>query len=76
MFWICLGIQLIGIVPEDEGVIVGSNRGVPVAQDPKSRAGQAFRNIAHRLKGEEVPFMDLDKQSGLWERIQKMTGRR
>jgi septum site-determining protein MinD len=71
-----LGIQLIGIVPEDEGVIVGSNRGVPVAQDPKSRAGQAFRNIAHRLKGEEVPFMDLDKQSGLWDRIQKMTGRR
>ena len=71
-----LGIQLIGIVPEDEGVIVGSNRGVPVAQDPKSRAGQAFRNIARRLKGEEVPFMDLDKQSGLWNRIQKMAGRR
>ena len=71
-----LGIQLIGIVPEDEGVIVGSNRGTPVAQDPKSRAGQAFRNIAHRLKGEEVPFMDLDKQSGLWDRIQKMAGRR
>ena len=71
-----LGIQLIGIVPEDEGVIVGSNRGVPVAQDPKSCAGQAFRNIAHRLKGEDVPFMDLDKQSGLWDRIQKMAGRR
>ncbi len=71
-----LGITLIGIVPEDEAVIVGSNRGVPVAQDPKSRAGQAFRNIAHRLKGEEVPFMDLGKQAGLWDRIQKMTGRR
>jgi len=71
-----LGIKLIGIVPEDESVIVGSNRGVPVSQDPKSRAGQAFRNIAHRLKGEEVPFMDLDKQAGLWDRIQKMAGRR
>jgi septum site-determining protein MinD len=71
-----LGIQLIGIVPEDETVIVGSNRGVPVAQDPKSRAGQAFRNIARRLKGEEVPFMDLDKQGNLWDRIQKITGRR
>ena len=72
-----LGIQLIGIVPEDEAVIVGSNRGVPVSQDPKSRAGQAFRNIALRLKGQEVPFMDVvGKQSGLWDRIQKMTGRR
>ena len=71
-----LGIQLIGIVPEDEGVIVGSNRGVPVAQDMKSRAGQAFRNIAKRMQGEDVVFMDFDKQSGLWDRIQKMAGKR
>ncbi len=71
-----LGIQLIGIVPEDEGVIISSNRGVPVVQDPKSRAGQAFRNIARRLRGENVPFADFDKQGGLWERIQKMAGRR
>src|SRR5574341_1795159 len=41
-----LGIPVLGIVPEDETVIVSSNRGTPVAQDPKSRAGQAFRNIA------------------------------
>src|SRR5271157_4021111 len=72
-----LGIQLIGIVPEDEAVIVGSNRGTPVSQDPKSRAGQAFRNIARRLKGQEVPFIEFgNRQSGLWDRIQKMTGRR
>jgi len=72
-----LGIQLIGIVPEDEAVIVGSNRGTPVSQDPKSHAGQAFRNIARRLKGQEVPFMDFgNRQSGLWDKIQKMTGRR
>ena len=71
-----LGIQLIGIVPEDEGVIVGSNRGVPVAQDMKSRAGQAFRNIAKRMQGKDVVFMDFDKQSGLWDRIQKMAGKR
>src|ERR1700690_1054861 len=71
-----LGVPLIGIVPEDESVIVSSNRGTPVAQDPKSRAGQAFRNIAQRIKGEEVPFLDMDKQAGLWDRLQKMTGRR
>jgi septum site-determining protein MinD len=71
-----LAIDLIGIVPEDEGVIVGSNRGVPVAADPKSRAGQAFRNIARRLKGEEVPFLDLDSGQSLWERIQKLAGRK
>jgi septum site-determining protein MinD len=71
-----LGITLIGVVPEDETVIVGSNRGTPVAQDLKSRAGQAFRNIARRIQGEEVPFLDMDKQAGIWDRLQKMAGRR
>ncbi|MDO8753297.1 MAG: septum site-determining protein MinD [Anaerolineales bacterium] len=71
-----LGIQLIGIVPEDESVIIGSNRGTPVVNDPKSRAGQAFRNIARRIQGQDVPFMDLDQQSGLWGAIQKLTGRK
>jgi septum site-determining protein MinD len=71
-----LAIELIGIVPEDENVIIGSNRGAPVASDPKSRAGQAFRNIAKRLRGETVPFMDLDHQDGLWQRLQRLAGRK
>ena len=71
-----LGIPVIGIVPEDQTVIVSSNHGTPVALDPRSRAGQAFRNIAKRLRGQEVPFMGMEKQGGLWDRLQKMTGRR
>lgn len=71
-----LAVELIGIVPEDEGVLIGSNRGAPVATDPKSKAGQAFRNIARRLKGEEVPFLDLESSGSLWERIQRLAGRR
>ena len=71
-----LAVELIGIVPEDENVIIGSNRGAPVASDPKSKAGQAFRNIARRLKGETVPFMDLDNQGSLWERLQRFAGRK
>jgi septum site-determining protein MinD len=70
-----LAIELIGIVPEDEDVIVGSNRGTPVAANPKSRAGQAFRNIARRINGEDVPFLDLDSSGSLWARIQKLAGR-
>ncbi len=71
-----LAVELIGIVPEDENVIIGSNRGAPVATDPKSKAGQAFRNIARRLKGETVPFLDLDSHGSLWERIQRLAGRK
>jgi septum site-determining protein MinD len=71
-----LGIHLIGIVPEDEAVIIGSNRGAPVVTDARSRAGQAFRNIAKRLQGEEVPFMDLYSQGGFWGTLQKWTRRK
>src|SRR5512143_3648812 len=48
-----LAIELVGIVPEDENVVISTNRGQPVALDPKSKAGQAFQNISRRLKGEQ-----------------------
>ncbi|MBA4379319.1 MAG: septum site-determining protein MinD [Anaerolinea sp.] len=63
-----LAIKLLGIVPEDENVIVASNKGVPLALDGKSKAGLAFQNIARRLMGEEVPLLDLESQ-GLWQRL-------
>ncbi|MCG2785580.1 MAG: septum site-determining protein MinD [Anaerolineae bacterium] len=70
-----LRIDVIGIVPEDENVIVASNKGVPLALEAKSRAGIAFRNIARRLNGEQVPFLDLESQ-GLWDRLSRLAGRR
>jgi septum site-determining protein MinD len=70
-----LRIDVIGIVPEDENVIVASNKGTPLAMDVKSKAGQAFRNIARRLDGEEVPFMELES-NGLWDRLSKLAGRK
>jgi septum site-determining protein MinD len=70
-----LRIDVIGIVPEDENVVVASNRGAPLALEGKTRAGQAFRNIARRLNGEEVPFLDLESHS-LWDRITRLAGRK
>ena len=70
-----LAIELVGIVPEDENVVVSSNRGSAVALDEKSLAGEAFRNIARRLQGETVPFIDLDRKDGLFGRLSKMIGR-
>jgi septum site-determining protein MinD len=64
-----LAIDLIGIVPEDEAIIISTNKGVPVALDDKGQAGLAFRNIAHRLLGEDVPFMTLKDTSGFLRRL-------
>lgn len=67
-----LAIELIGIVPDDEGVLVSSNRGQPVAFDSKSRAGIAFQNISRRLKGDEVPFLNLDENNGFFSRLGRL----
>jgi septum site-determining protein MinD len=67
-----LAIELIGVIPEDDKVVMSTNRGIPITMDGKSQAGQAFRNIARRLSGESVPIMDVQEQSGLWGRLSRM----
>jgi septum site-determining protein MinD len=67
-----LAIELIGVVPEDETVLVSSNQGLPAALDTKSRAGRAFRDIARRLNGEVVPFEDLSARDGFLGRISRL----
>jgi septum site-determining protein MinD len=69
-----LSIKIIGIVPEDEHVIPSSNNGVPVTLNEGSRAGVAFRNIARRLNGEDVPFLNLEENQGLLARISRLFG--
>jgi septum site-determining protein MinD len=70
-----LAIDLIGIVPEDEGVIVSVNKGVPIALDERSRAGLAFRNISQRLLGKEVPFMAIKGLPSLLEHLHRLVRR-
>lgn len=55
-----LAIPLIGVIPDDERVIVSSNRGEPlVLAEHVSLPGIAVNNIARRLQGEQIPFLDL-----------------
>ena len=66
------GVKLLGIVPEDEAIITSTNRGEPVSLGEGTLAGQAYRNIARRLRGEDVPFLDLDEKVGFIERLKRM----
>lgn len=71
-----LAITLIGIVPDDETIVTSTNRGEAAVYDQQSRAGRAFLNIARRLAGEEVPFMAITDQQGMFDRLLGMFGRR
>lgn len=69
-----LAIQLLGVIPEDEMIVVTTNKGEPAVLDNKSRAGQAYRNMAKRITGENVPLMDLEADSGIVNKLKKLIG--
>jgi septum site-determining protein MinD len=65
-----LAVELLGIVPDDEAVIVANGRGTPIANDQRSLVGRSYRNIARRLLGERVPFLPLlEGRPSLLERL-------
>ncbi len=66
-----LAIDLLGIIPEDKEIIISTNRGTPVALDGRSASGQAFRNIAGRLMGQDIPFMPLKGSTGMLDRLSR-----
>nr|WP_307990199.1 septum site-determining protein MinD [uncultured Niameybacter sp.] len=69
-----LAIDLIGVVPDDENIVITTNKGEPAVSDKNSLAGKAFRNVAQRIEGEEVPFLDLEMGNGFIDKIRKMFG--
>ncbi len=70
-----LAIDLLGVVPDDEFIVVSTNRGAPAVLNTQSRAGEAYRNIARRLLGENIPVMKLEEENGgIFGRLKKMLG--
>ncbi len=65
-----LAIDLLGIVPEDKAIIISTNQGVPVVLDGKAPSSQAFRNIAGRLLGQDIPLMALET-TGVLDRLSR-----
>lgn len=66
-----LQVGVIGIIPDDEELMVSSLKGELAVSNENSRAGKAFGNIAARLCGEEVPVMDLEEKAGFFKRLKK-----
>lgn len=50
-----LRLPLLGVLGDEADVIVSTNRGEPVAFDESSHIGSAYRTIAARIAGEDVP---------------------
>ncbi len=70
-----LSVKLLGIIPEDQDIIISTNRGEPVVLregDKIPRATLAYRNIASRIAGEDVPFLEMDVPTPWVERFKSL----
>lgn len=66
-----LSINLLGVVPDDENIVIATNQGEPlVGKD--CLAGKTYENICKRIIGEDVPFMDLEEKKGVLAAILKI----
>lgn len=67
-----LGIPLLGAVPEDNQVLISTNRGDPlVLKKDLTLSGIAFENAARRLIGKQNYLIDLENPyKGVFEKVQ------
>jgi septum site-determining protein MinD len=66
-----LGLPLIGVVPDDENVVIATNQGEPLV-GTDSGAGFAFLNICKRIEGRDIPFTDFGKSITIWTRFSNL----
>lgn len=70
-----LGIELIGIVPDGKDAVIAGNKGEPICMDAYSLVGQAYRNIARRIGGEDIEFLKyIKKESALKRLLRTLSG--
>lgn len=69
-----LSIKLLGVIPEDQDIIVSTNRGEPIVTIEESLAGEAYRNVARRVAGEDVPFLNLDQPTTWLDKVKNLFG--
>ena len=54
-----LAIDTLGIIPDDESIVISTNKGEPAVTNTDTLAGEAYQNIVKRILGENVPLMEL-----------------
>ena len=63
-----LAIDLLGAVPDDEAIVVSTNRGEPLVGS-SAMAGIAYSNICKRILGYDVPLMTFENKTGFFSKV-------
>lgn len=69
-----LSVDLLGVIPEDEYIIISTNRGEPAVSNPTTQASEAYKHVVRRLAGENVPLLVFAPPKGFWARLKLLVG--
>ena len=64
-----LSVKLIGAIPDDDNVIVQTNKGEPSVTNAKSLSGRAYMETARRILGENIPVSVPGKSDRGWKKF-------
>jgi len=71
-----LRLPLLGVIADEPGVIVSTNKGEPLALRSDSQAASAFHAIAAKIAGEDIPAPNVDYKTSFAERLGSFFGGR
>jgi septum site-determining protein MinD len=77
-----LAVDLLGVIPDSEEIIIATNKGIPITLEDDSKVSNIFMNIAQRIAGKENPIendfalLKENEKRGFKLFLQKMFGGR
>ncbi|NLW22437.1 MAG: septum site-determining protein MinD [Tissierellia bacterium] len=67
-----LAIELLGVIPDDEAIVISTNKGEPVVTEENPLSAKAFRNICRRITGEKVEWLNLENGESKFSKLIKL----
>jgi septum site-determining protein MinD len=71
-----LRLPLLGVIADEPGVIISTNKGEPLALDATSATGAAYRAIAGRIAGTDTSSPEIPQEPGMMARFGSLFGGR
>ena len=66
-----LAINLLGVIPDDEQVVIATNQGEPIV-GTDCMSGQAYLNVCRRILGDDIPITDFSKPEGFFAKFSSL----
>ena len=64
-----LRLPLLGVIADEPGVIVATNKGEPIALHAASPTGEGYRKIAARISGTDTSTPEIPREQTFFDKL-------